>query len=409
MFAKYLNPRRYFNYGYRKLGLIYTRLTLPKQMNAIKQRWSLDDVGEMDRLKANTLGFLARCHHPEEGIGAYGFKPGGPSILYASCYAALTLHLYGELQQYTRKQKQSWVEYINAFQDDDGIFRDKKIACPGAETLEWWGWHHLTLHTLMTLEALGGVTPKTFTIIERFKEKGSMAKWLDSLGWQESAANASNHVQNYGTLLQYDRDFHGIRWCAASLDEMFNWLDLHQNNNTGLWGTRFDTPYTLSQGVQAGYHLWMLYFYDHRQISHTQQIIDSCLATQNRFGGFGPSLNSSACEDIDSIDPLVRLARQSGYRNDEVERSLAHAMYWILANFKENGGAVFRRHETLNYGHALMSAGVEEPTLFPTWFRTLCLAYLGQHLTQTAVGRYSWQFLSGPGHQFFFGNERSLR
>ena len=54
------------------------------------------------------------------------------------------------------------------------------------------------------------------------------------------------------------------------------WLDRKQDPKTGLWGNRLDTPLTLSYGVQTGYHIWLLYFSDHRPIQYTERIIDSC-------------------------------------------------------------------------------------------------------------------------------------
>ena len=63
----------------------------------------------------------------------------------------------------------------------------------------------------------------------------------------------------------------------------------------------------------GGYHFWLLYFYDRVPIPHAERAADSCLKTQNQLGGFGQGVHggdplcSSACEDIDSIDPLARL------------------------------------------------------------------------------------------------------
>jgi len=66
--------------------------------------------------------------------------------------------------------------------------------------------------------------------------------------------------------------------------------------------------------VVTAYHFWILYFYDKRPIQYVEQAIDTILATQNKFGGFGVPLNSSACEDIDSIDPLCRFYFITDYK-----------------------------------------------------------------------------------------------
>ena len=131
-----------------------------------------------------------------------------------------------------------------------------------------------------------------------------MAEWLENRNWQSDPAEVSNEVQNYGILLQYARDFQHEAWCQDVLNEMYLWLDRHQDPKTGLWGNGFDTSRLLSLGVQTGYHLWLLYFYDNRPIQYVDRIIDSCLATQNRLGGFGVPLNSIVPVKI--LIPLIR-------------------------------------------------------------------------------------------------------
>jgi hypothetical protein len=398
---RYLNPSKYLQYGLQKLGLLRAWRNLSGQVEALCDRWAVAGDVEMARLRTRTLEFVNSCHRPMDGIGAYAFKPGGPSLLYASCYAALILHLYGELQVFPDLERREWADYLNSFQGEDGIFRDPKLAGSAAEELDWWGWRHLTIHVLMALEALGSVANKPFALLDQFKERDTMHRWMESRPWNQEASAVSNQVQNYATMLQYGRDYQNADWCQDPLNRMYDWLDRRQNRQTGLWGPRFDTPYWLSQGVQTSYHLWMLYFYDSRPVQYIERIIDSCLATQNRLGGFGVALNSSACEDIDSIAPLSRLGKRCRHRQAEVRKCLQRTLYWILANFNHDGGAVFRRYEKLRYGHDLMSARPQESSLFPTWFRTLTLAYIGKGLPETAVGRYPWQFLKGPGHQFF--------
>jgi hypothetical protein len=39
--------------------------------------------------------------------------------------------------------------------------------------------------------------------------------------------------------------------------------------------------------------------------------------------------------------------------------------------------------------------------MFPTWFRTLSLAYLAQALPDSVVGRFNWRFQNSPGIQFW--------
>ena len=118
--------------------------------------------------------------------------------------------------------------------------------------------------------------------------------------------------------------------------------------------------------MQTAYHIWFLYFYDETQIQCIERCIDSCLATQNKVGSFGVKLNSNACEDIDSIDPLVRFYFLTDYRYNGIKKALIKAYKWVLVNMNEDRGFVFRRGEPLIYGHKLLSSKANESAMFPT-------------------------------------------
>jgi hypothetical protein len=241
--------------------------------------------------------------------------------------------------------------------------------------------------------------------IQRFRKPGQISDWLAKRNWKGDATCVSNEIQNYGTMLQYARDFQSEAWCSKTLDEMYDWLDSHQDTATGCWGYPNRTPRQRSYAVQTGYHFWCMYFYDNRPIALIEKIIDMCLATQNPLGGFGVRLNSSACEDIDSIDPLVRLCLASEYRKEEVLAALEKALPWVLTNHNPyDGGWVFRRMEPYTIvPHKAMWAGMDESFMAYTWFRSLSLAYLAKALPDSPVANIHWNFGKFPGHQFWVG------
>lgn len=142
----------------------------------------------------------------------------------------------------------------------------------------------------------------------------------------------SNEIQNYGTMLQYSRDFFNDQRCDRMLEILFDYLDEKQDSETGLWGPPFNNKLYLSRGVQSAYHFLLLYFYDNKEIKYEDRIIDSYLKTQNKFGGFEIKLNSSACEDIDSIDILSRLYFVTDYKKHEIKKSLEKHLngYWSI-------------------------------------------------------------------------------
>ncbi|MEJ2723824.1 MAG: hypothetical protein P8175_04095 [Deltaproteobacteria bacterium] len=374
---------------------------LPEMVQKSRVRWSSASGDDWSGLRKSTLNYVTMNHRPNYGTGAYSYKiSDGPALLYASCYAALIFHLYGHLDLLSPSERIKWLEHIHGYQCDDGLFRDCLIDIPLAAEAHWWGWHHLTLHAIMALTALGGRAEKQFEFLDKFKRRGAIIDWVQTREWKDNPAIVSNEVQNHATLLQYARDFQGQSWCADVLSELYDWFDRHQDPSTGLWGENFDSPELLSAGVQTGYHIWLLYFYDKRPIQYLERIIDSCLRTQNPLGGFGVALNSSACEDIDSIDPLVRLSLLTDYRKEEILKALQRALCWVLVNVNPDGGWVFRRGEAFHYGHDLMFSRLDESCMFPTWFRTLSLAYLAQTLPHSTASSFHWRFLKCPGLQF---------
>ncbi len=61
-----------------------------------------------------------------------------------------------------------------------------------------------------------------------------------------------------------------------------------------------------SRIVRFVYHLLVIFFYDGDYEFDWFKIVDLVLVTQNNLGGYGVKSNSSVCEDIDSIDILLR-------------------------------------------------------------------------------------------------------
>ena len=362
----------------------------------------LTDELDIYKIRKKTLDYVENMRVKKTAYGKYRYcESHKKSVLYSSIYAVLIRHLYRDLENITKKEKEEWVNYIQLFQEDDGLFKDPTIANEISDNSDWWGWRHLTLHALMALACLGATAKKKLNIAYPFKNRNYIAKWLESLDWTIDPATTSNKIQNYFVMLQYIRDFHEEKWAGESLLEAYRWLDNNQDNNTGLWGNKFDSAYHLSQGVQTGYHIWLLYFYDKRPIKCKDKIIDSCLSTRNKIGGFGVLLNSSACEDIDSIDPLNRLYFLTDYRKKDIRLAIKRSIPWIISNMNKDGGFVFRRFEPFFYGHNLMSSKMDESAMFPTWFRTLSLAYISKMIPGCLGGKYNWQFIRCPGMQFW--------
>jgi len=387
----------------RKVYCKLNNLLGNNQVNSYKKDYEKDllsmlSEGEKFKYK-DVLNYLREnyCYIPGEYMYTpYMEKP----VLYNGVYAIMIRSLFND--SFSDKEKIQCVNYINSHQSEDGLFRDSRINNEIAEVEDWWGWRHLSAHVVTALTALDARTRYPFKFLAFLYKKGEVEKWISMLPWEDKADFVSNTIMNYGVLLQYSRDYWGIEEAGHALNEIFSWLDKVQDPDTGCWGTFGDQERRKSLMVQTAYHFWSLYFYDNRPIQYIDKAIDTILETQNKLGGFGVSLNSSACEDIDSIDPLCRFYHLSNYRNKDIEKALNKALPWILINQNTDGGFVFKRFDPLVYGHELMSAVADGSAMFPTWFRTLSIAYISQALKDNSMlKQVDWHFVKCPGYQFW--------
>ncbi len=368
------------------------------------------DTGE---LRAATLAFVESMRLADGPFGRYRYAAGcDEPTLYSSAYAAMTRDLYDDVGTLLAADRDAWIRYFQSHQDEDGLFRDPVIFDEGQYKgdPEWCGRRHLSCHVVTALTSLGAVAVKPMRFLEPFLAPRGLVRWLESRQWRDHPDFVGNEVLNVGTLLQYARDFQKERRAAAAVEELLRWMAAHHvNAASGLWGgLDIAKPGQLSTAVQGAYHLWLLYFYDGKPIPHAKRAVDSCLATQNACGGFGQGVHtgsdreSSACEDIDSIDPLARLLfREHPYRRNDIRAALARGAEVVLAAQAADGGFQFVRGRAFEYGHPQLAARATEGAMFPTWFRTLTLAYLGKALPDSPLGRVPWRFCNCPGIQFW--------
>lgn len=394
-------------FGARYVYSRFRLLTLPFNLKrrVATRKIEIRDGLTMSDVRARSLHFVESMRLKEEPYGRYRYAACQKSpILYASVFAALTRHLYGDLAGLTAQQRGEWIGYIKSFQCEDGWFRDPEVDCELADSVDWWGWRHLTFHTVMALACLGGVADKEFEILESFRNEAYIEKWFYDLHITQDPSPLMNaHLPLYVvTLLQYARDYQGVEWADLAVRKIIDLLNLQQDPKTGCWCTANGQPDLINEGVKIAYHFWVFYFYDKFPVKHLESAINSILFTQNKFGGFDYSINSSACDDIDSIDPLCRMTKLTQYRETDITKALYQAVPWILANMNQDGGFVFKRGQPFLYGHEKMYSAADESNMFATWFRTLSLAYIGKCLPESFPGGFAWHFEKIPGLQFWY-------
>lgn len=371
-----------------------------------------DCIMDVMTLRKTTLAFVAR--HESGDTGRYRYSTAvHETTLYSSTYAAMTRSLYHDVDSISDAGRAEWITYLNEHQDDDGLFRDPVIFNQSGYRDDplWCGRPHLSCHVVTALNCLGGIAPKPIAWLDSFCETDSLLQWLSDRDWGARIAWTGNEIMNVGQLLQYARDFQNDDRAGRAIEVLREWMELHHfNRGTGLWGQLDMTdPVARSHAVQAAYHFWPLWTYDRQDVPGLERAIDSLLQTQNKLGGFGwgvhnaaEPLHSSACEDIDSIEPLCRFGAMTDYRKDDVQTALTQAVDWILRNRMADGGFVFILDVDYEYGHDQLRGERGVGAMFSTWFRSLTLAYLGMALSGIWLGQYRWNVSGGPGYQFWW-------
>lgn len=357
---------------------------------------------DIDLFKTNIREFL---RHVCVDNNFYLYKYSGSAqqaTLYSSAYACMTLSLLGDLKSLSLEQRAKWCSYFDSFQSaDDGLFYDETVRNEIYDTSDWWGARHLALHMANAYIDLGGRPSYPFSFLRSYYDVGAIESWLDSYDWSGSGLGDSdidNKIMNIGCLLQYQRDHWGDEGASGAIARLKCYLKSKINPKTGIWGEGdLKCLAYRSRMIQFAYHLFPIYLYDGEFDFEAAKIVRIALGTQNALGGYGVSLNSSACEDIDSIDILLRFRSAcDAALKAEIDESIHRAYKWVLINQVGDGGFVFRLFEPFEYGsHALYSAS-NEGGMLPLWFRTLSLAYIFRHYG------FDQHFLlnKSPGYEF---------
>jgi hypothetical protein len=124
------------------------------------------------------------------------------------------------------------------------------------------------------------------------------------------------------------------------LDRMYQWLDDHQNPETGLWGNE------QAQGknglVQGGYHLMRgMYFYDDRAPNYAERIIDTTLTSLSECAVFSNG-HGDGCHDMDHFVVLERMLKYSnGYREKDICLASEIRLAQLECLHREDGGFSF--------------------------------------------------------------------
>lgn len=318
----------------------------------------------------------------------------GEVTLYSSCFAAMTLHYIGELQNLDENYREQWSNYILQWQDPEtGLFIGPEIV-PTQLTSQTHDYEHVTMHLvahiLPTLHILGAAPKYPLRFAHPFLDPQHLRKWLDKIDWSQAWLKG-NDLLFIGEFLLYLRDFEKRQEAQPALDLYFEWLDNQVDSTTGLWGTNgYCDAYT---AVYGGYHQLLVYYFCDRPVRYAKRIIDTVLRLQHYDGSFTRDGGGGACEDVDAVDILVNLYKRTGYRYRAVRHALQKAIKNVLNQQMPDGGFVYRRGAPFTHmGITRSFSPADTSNLFATWFRAHTIALCSQILCDQALAQINWEF-----------------
>lgn len=393
-------------------------------------------------LQQRTLKWLHGLRITEQPYGRFRMSQSTDDTIFTSCFAAFLFDLLNAVPDLPENSRQEWLDYILSFQDPEtGLFSDQysdERNLSKSHDLRYVTWQ-LTTFCISAIRALGGELryPLRFLKDEGLNEPKNVCRVLEEFNWR-NPWGAGNLAMFLGIMLIVDAEQRKAGVEDAAVQAFFDWHDGYQNKRTGFWGEGKLSEY--HNGLFGAYHQYLLYFYASRDLGCKEQIIDRVINFQNIDGMFAPQMGGGGCEDIDAIDTLVQLYLRTGYRSDDVKKTLAKAYDAIVPLEAADGGFVWgvrKRYGPLMYLRHALSFGrnrefqqwvfvnrrfvreqlnpikprhpegwvsrgipIEEGDLFSTWFRLLAIAYASM-VIDTPHSSLKWHFLEAPGLGWF--------
>ena len=348
--------------------------------------------------------------------------------LLASCSAVLARELLDDLATLSPFQQQEWAQFIAEHQSSEtGLFLDPLLQ-QGDLPESGHNWQYVTwqftFFGLAALDALGAQPPYPLTFLKTFLDSNDVEYWLATRDWTNPWLESNNIMFLVSFVIQeWERTGNSIYEGAAHA--IFDWLDDHQNPETGYWD--LGQGASLLNAMAGAFHFYFLYFYLGRPVNYAERIIDSTLALQQPDGLLDPRGGGGACQDLDAIDILVKFSLLTDYRAEDIKATLIRAFEAILRNQNPDGGfceakrppwrkSLKRRVaelvaldrllnrpwqgrpiEYLSYSSwDKMRYRVDESDLWSTWFRPLALALISIRYPGEFIDDINWQFRRTP-------------
>jgi prenyltransferase beta subunit len=368
----------------------------------------------------------------------FRMNEGADSTIFTTCFALFIFDLFGEVNVWSLRERDTWIEYINLFQDKDtGYYTssnfDGKI---NAKPIQ-----QLTCFCLSALDILDSSPNYKLSFLKQWSRVEDIYDYLKDIGCYIGKPRTGNMAMFLAILLTCNYEKFNEESALAKLDSWFRWHERTQNESTGFWGNHIRNKYYA--GFQNAFHQLLIYNYWNRPIPYYNRIVDIVLSLQDEDGHFAPFPGGGGCWDYDAADILIHCGYKREYRRQEIAYGLTKLFFAILRSQNEDGGFCETRRRPTSIKKALSSNNVRfiytghnpylwyyrlraslnaarpgkriikthwtrkgrewgQSNLWDTWFRCLTLAEIAESIEfDNPLKHLNWNFHKCIGLGFF--------
>ena len=255
------------------------------------------------------------------------------SSIFSTCFALFVYDLFNEINDWSGKVINEWIDYINSFQDiNSGYF--SPTAYNGNFDVKTI--YQLTAFCLSALNIFNASPKYQLSFLNQWKTSKDVNNYLTNNGCLSGVPGSGNMAMFLTIFLTYKYKY---MHDDTALDLLNEWFSLHndyQNKNTGFWGSRILTRYYW--GFQNALHQIIVYDYWNKEIHYKDHIIDNILKMQNIDGHFSMIPGGGACWDYDAVHILLIMTKKNEYRLSDVKQSLEKLYESLINSINDDGG-----------------------------------------------------------------------
>ncbi|MED5433268.1 MAG: hypothetical protein VYB52_00295 [Candidatus Neomarinimicrobiota bacterium] len=282
--------------------------------------------------KSSVKNYILSLKDPEEE-GFILQQQYNQSTIMSSAFSILTLELIDCLNKIDIKAEAS---HISSYQDrSSGLIIDPKLNFDNSnlEDLEKNYIHYqTTAFSISALDALGFSPRNKLVFLDAFRGKEKIKEFFEKIDWN-NPWHESNKIMFLLQFFSYEYLRMDNRQSLNIIHVILDQLDHLQDPETGLWGTQFKASSFIA--MAAAYHFLIYYKYFDRPINFSERIATSVFQLQMKDGLYHPFGGGGACEDLDAIDVLSKVAKNN---DSNFYKSLDRSYNAILKNYNKDGG-----------------------------------------------------------------------